>query len=221
MDSALSDNPGYEIVMNTFDKQSAPITTIAYPHTDDAIRFVIDECSLGLILVAQSKRGVCAILFGDEPDALARNPRQRFPHATLVDDDADHERLVAQVVSFVDAPEVGLDLPLDVRGTAFQQRVWQELRRIAAGRTASYSEIAQRIGQPGAARAVARACASNMLAVAIPCHRSSAQRWRPVRLPLGGRTQARPACARVHQVSARDHASMPCDSNRRLAPRDA
>ncbi len=138
---------------------------------DSAIRFAIGECSLGAILVAQSERGVCAILLGDEPDALARDLQDRFPRALLVGDDPGYERLVAQVIGFVDAPEVGLDLPLDVRGTAFQQRVWQALREIPVGRTASYGEIAQRIGQPDAARAVARACASNTLAVAIPCHR--------------------------------------------------
>ncbi len=138
---------------------------------DSAIRFAIGECSLGSILVAQSERGVCAILLGDDPDGLARNLQDRFPHATLVGDDPDYERLVAQVVGFVDAPEVGLSLPLDVRGTAFQQRVWQALCEIPVGSTASYSEIAQCVGQPKAARAVAQACASNMLAVAIPCHR--------------------------------------------------
>ncbi len=139
--------------------------------TDSAIHFAIGECSLGPILVAQSERGVCAILLGDDPDALARDLQDRFPHAILVGDDSGYERLVAQVVGFVDTPGIGLDLPLDVRGTAFQQRVWQALRGIPVGSTASYSEIAQRIGQPGAARAVAGACASNMLAVAIPCHR--------------------------------------------------
>lgn len=139
--------------------------------TDSAIRFAVGECSLGSILVAQSERGVCAILLGDDPDALARDLQDRFPRASLVGDDPDYERLVAQVVGFIDAPGIGLDLPLDVRGTAFQQRVWQALREIPVGSTASYSEIARRIGRPGATRAVAGACASNMLAVAIPCHR--------------------------------------------------
>jgi AraC family transcriptional regulator, regulatory protein of adaptative response / methylated-DNA-[protein]-cysteine methyltransferase len=138
---------------------------------DQDIRFAIGECSLGAILVAQSERGVCAILFGDDPDALARDLQDRFPRANLLGGDRAFEQLVATVVGFVEAPALGLDLPLDVRGTAFQQRVWQALRDIPAGVTASYSEIARRIGSPNAVRAVAGACAANMLAVAIPCHR--------------------------------------------------
>jgi AraC family transcriptional regulator of adaptative response/methylated-DNA-[protein]-cysteine methyltransferase len=135
------------------------------------IRFAIGECSLGAILVAQSERGVCAILMGDDPDALARDLQDRFPRADLVGGDAVFEELVAKVVGFVEAPNRGLDLPLDLRGTAFQQRVWQALCEIPAGVTASYTEIAQRIGLPKAVRAVAQACGANALAVAIPCHR--------------------------------------------------
>jgi AraC family transcriptional regulator of adaptative response/methylated-DNA-[protein]-cysteine methyltransferase len=135
------------------------------------IRFAIGECSLGSILVATSERGVCAILLGDDPEALARDLQDRFPRAALIGGDAEFERLVAQVVGFVEAPALGLDLPLDVRGTAFQQRVWQALREIPAGSTASYAEIASRIGSPKSVRAVAGACAANSLAVAIPCHR--------------------------------------------------
>ena len=135
------------------------------------IRFAIGACSLGAILVAQSERGICAILLGDDPDALARDLQDRFPHAELIGGDADFEELVAKVVGFVEAPRIGLDLPLDVRGTAFQQRVWQALREIPAGQTASYTEIAHRIGAPKSVRAVAQACAANTLAVAIPCHR--------------------------------------------------
>ena len=135
------------------------------------IRFAIGECSLGSILVARSERGVCAILLGDDPDALARELQDRFPQARLIGGDADFEALVAKVVGFVEAPGLGLNLPLDVRGTAFQQRVWQALREIPAGKTASYAEIARRIGAPKAVRAVAQACAANTLAVAIPCHR--------------------------------------------------
>jgi AraC family transcriptional regulator of adaptative response/methylated-DNA-[protein]-cysteine methyltransferase len=138
---------------------------------DHDIRFAIGECSLGAILVAQSQRGVCAILFGDDPDTLARDLQDRFPRANLIGGDRAFEQLVATVVGFVEAPALGLDLPLDVRGTAFQQRVWRALRDIPAGATVSYSEIAQRIGSPRAVRAVAGACAANMLAVAIPCHR--------------------------------------------------
>lgn len=135
------------------------------------IRFAIGQCSLGAILVAASERGVCAILMGDEPDALLRDLQDRFTRATLIGGDADFEQVVASVVGFVEAPGLGLDLPLDVRGTAFQQRVWQALREIPAGETVSYAEIAQRIGAPRAVRAVAGACAANALAVAIPCHR--------------------------------------------------
>jgi AraC family transcriptional regulator, regulatory protein of adaptative response / methylated-DNA-[protein]-cysteine methyltransferase len=135
------------------------------------IRFAIGDCTLGAILVAQSERGICAILIGDDPAVLAHDLQDRFPHATLIGGDAGFEQLVAQVVGFVEAPRLGLDLPLDVRGTAFQQRVWQALRDIPPGQTASYTEIANRIGAPKAVRAVASACAANALAVAIPCHR--------------------------------------------------
>lgn len=135
------------------------------------IRFAIGECSLGSILVARSELGVCAILLGDDPDALARDLQDRFPKATLIGGDPEFEQLVARVVGFVEAPGLGLDLPLDVQGTAFQRRVWQALTDIPAGSTASYSEIAARIGSPKAVRAVAQACAANGLAVAIPCHR--------------------------------------------------
>jgi len=138
---------------------------------DTEIRFAIGECSLGSILVAASARGVCAILLGDDPDALARDLQDRFPRAHLIGGDADFEQLVSKVVGFVEAPGLGLDLPLDVRGTAFQQRVWQALREIPAGRTVSYSDVANRIGAPKSVRAVAHAVASNTLAVAIPCHR--------------------------------------------------
>lgn len=135
------------------------------------IRFAIGECTLGSILVAQSARGICTIALGDDPDALARDLQDRFPKARLVGGDAGFEALVATVVGFVEAPALGLDLPLDLRGTAFQLRVWQALRDIPAGATASYSEIAERIGAPKSVRAVAQACGANALAVAIPCHR--------------------------------------------------
>ena len=138
---------------------------------NNAIRFAIGECSLGSILVAASARGVCAILIGDDPDDLARDLQDRFPRAELIGGDAEFEQLVAKVVGFVEAPRLGLELPLDVRGTAFQERVWQALSEIPAGETASYAEIAKRIGSPKSVRAVAQACAANALAVAIPCHR--------------------------------------------------
>jgi AraC family transcriptional regulator of adaptative response/methylated-DNA-[protein]-cysteine methyltransferase len=135
------------------------------------IRFAIGECSLGSILVAATDKGVCAILMGNDPEALVRQVQDRFAKAEIVGGDAAFEDLVAKVVGFVEQPRLGLDLPLDVQGTAFQQRVWKALRQIGVGKTASYSEIAMRIGRPKAMRAVAQACAANMLAVAIPCHR--------------------------------------------------
>jgi len=138
---------------------------------DAVIRFAVGECALGAILVAASERGVCAIFMGDDPDALARDLQDRFPRADIIGSDTEFEQLVAKVIGFVEMPKLGLDLPLDVRGTAFQQRVWQALREIPAGATVSYAEIAQRIGAPKAVRAVAGACAANALAVAIPCHR--------------------------------------------------
>jgi AraC family transcriptional regulator of adaptative response/methylated-DNA-[protein]-cysteine methyltransferase len=135
------------------------------------IRFAVGECSLGSVLVAASDKGVCAIFLGDDPNALARNLQDRFPKARIVGADATFDRWVAQAVGLVEQPALGLDLPLDIRGTAFQVRVWEALRQIPPGSTASYVEIAERIGQPKAARAVARACAANPIAVAIPCHR--------------------------------------------------
>lgn len=135
------------------------------------IRFAVGQCSLGAILVAQSNRGVCAILLGDDPDALVHDLQDKFPRANLIGADHDFEQLIAKVVGFIEAPAIGLDLPLDLRGTVFQQRVWMALRKIPAGSTASYAEIAQRIGAPKSFRAVAQACGANSLAVAIPCHR--------------------------------------------------
>jgi AraC family transcriptional regulator, regulatory protein of adaptative response / methylated-DNA-[protein]-cysteine methyltransferase len=138
---------------------------------NEDIRFAVGQCSLGAILVASSKKGVASILIGSDPGELVRNLQDRFPKAKLIGADSDYEALVARVVGFVEAPGLGLDLPLDVRGTAFQQRVWQALQEIPAGQTVSYAEIARRIGAPKAVRAVAGACAANNLAVAIPCHR--------------------------------------------------
>lgn len=135
------------------------------------IRFALGRCSLGDILVAATDKGICAIALGDEPDALLHDLEDRFPKAELIGGDKPFEKLVATVVGFVEAPNKGLDLPLDVRGTAFQHRVWRALRDIPAGSTATYSEIAARIGRPKAVRAVAQACATNPVAIAIPCHR--------------------------------------------------
>jgi len=155
------------------------------------VRFAMDECSLGSILVAASERGICSILMGNDPDALLRDLQSRFPRENLMDVDQvlekqdlenqqfekqdpekqQFEKLVEEVVALVEAPSLGSTLPLDMRGTAFQQRVWNALREIPVGSTASYGDIAERIGAPGSVRAVARACASNNLAVVVPCHR--------------------------------------------------
>jgi AraC family transcriptional regulator, regulatory protein of adaptative response / methylated-DNA-[protein]-cysteine methyltransferase len=136
-----------------------------------AIRFAIGQASLGAVLVAATKKGVCAIMLGDDAHALVRELQDRFPNAELEGGDAEFERMVARVVGLVEAPGQRLDLPLDIRGTAFQQRVWAALRAIPPGKTATYKEIARAIGQPSAVRAVAQACGANPLAVAIPCHR--------------------------------------------------
>jgi AraC family transcriptional regulator of adaptative response/methylated-DNA-[protein]-cysteine methyltransferase len=139
--------------------------------TGESIRFAVGQCTLGSILVAATETGICAVQLGDDPEVLVRELQERFPKARLSGAEADFERWVAKVVGLVEAPALGLDLPLDVRGTAFQQRVWEALLRIPAGSTATYAEIARRIGAPKSVRAVARACASNAIAVAIPCHR--------------------------------------------------
>lgn len=136
-----------------------------------AIRFSVATCTLGFVLVAATERGLCAILLGDDSETLARDLRARFPQAEIAEAESGFADRVAEVVAFVAAPHLGLVLPLDIGGTAFQQRVWSALRAIPPGRTATYAEIAGRIGQPAAVRAVARACAANAHAVAIPCHR--------------------------------------------------
>ncbi|TAN11809.1 MAG: bifunctional DNA-binding transcriptional regulator/O6-methylguanine-DNA methyltransferase Ada [Burkholderiaceae bacterium] len=135
------------------------------------IRFAVGQCALGAILVAQSQRGICAILLGDDPDRLSRELQDQFPKAEIIGGDGEFERLVAAVVGFVEAPSVGLHLPLDVQGTAFQERVWRVLREIPPGTTVSYADVAARIGASRATRAVAQACGANHIAVAIPCHR--------------------------------------------------
>jgi AraC family transcriptional regulator, regulatory protein of adaptative response / methylated-DNA-[protein]-cysteine methyltransferase len=137
----------------------------------EVLRFAVGQAALGAVLVASSERGVAAILLGEDAQALVRDLQDRFPRAQLVGADTAYEALVAQVVGLVEAPALGADLPLDIRGTAFQQRVWQALRAIPPGETRSYAQIAQAIGAPAAVRAVAGACAANALAVAIPCHR--------------------------------------------------
>jgi AraC family transcriptional regulator of adaptative response/methylated-DNA-[protein]-cysteine methyltransferase len=138
---------------------------------DASIRFAVGRCWLRRVLVASSAAGVCAILIGDDQNALARDLAKRFPTARLVRGGGKVEQFLAEAVAVLAAPGRGLDLPLDPRGTAFQRRVWQALRDIPAGSTASYTEIAARIGRPGSVRAVAAACAANPIAIAIPCHR--------------------------------------------------
>jgi AraC family transcriptional regulator of adaptative response/methylated-DNA-[protein]-cysteine methyltransferase len=138
---------------------------------NEEIRFAVGECSLGALLVASSKKGIAAILLGGDPDKLVHELQDRFPKANLIGADREYEALVARVVGLIEAPEQGLDLPLDIRGTAFQQRVWRALKDIPVGQTISYAELARRIGSPKAVRAVAGACAANSIAVAIPCHR--------------------------------------------------
>ena len=165
---------------------------------DVRIEFAIGASSLGAILVARSARGVCAISLGDDPDALLRELQDRFPRAELIGGDTGFEALVAQVVGLIEHPNIGHDLPLDVRGTAFQQRVWQALLQIPAGETASYAQIAQRIGSPKWVRAVAAACAANTLAVAIPCHR--------VVRSDGALSGYRWGVERKHELLSREHA---------------
>jgi AraC family transcriptional regulator of adaptative response/methylated-DNA-[protein]-cysteine methyltransferase len=135
------------------------------------IRFAIGDCGLGSVLVACSDVGVCAILLGDDPQELLDDLQDRFPRAELIGGDAEFDHLVGKVIALVDQPAIPVELPLDVRGTAFQRKVWQALRAIPAGETRSYSQIAEQLDMPKGARAVARACAANALAVAIPCHR--------------------------------------------------
>jgi AraC family transcriptional regulator of adaptative response/methylated-DNA-[protein]-cysteine methyltransferase len=135
------------------------------------IQFAVGECSLGSVLVAASAKGICAIFLGDDPNALIQDLHRRFPHANLQSGDRAFETLVSQVVGLVEAPQLGAELPLDIRGTAFQQRVWNALREIPAGTTASYTDIARRVGMAKAVRAVAQACGANPVAIAIPCHR--------------------------------------------------
>jgi AraC family transcriptional regulator of adaptative response/methylated-DNA-[protein]-cysteine methyltransferase len=146
-------------------------TTFRAGGTGTSVRFAVGECSLGSILVAASDKGICAILLGDDPETLVRTLQDRFPNASLTANDARFDAWVSRVIGMVEAPKLGLDLPLDVRGTAFQRRVWRALSAIPIGSTASYADIARRIGSPASVRAVAQACAANPLAVAIPCHR--------------------------------------------------
>lgn len=135
------------------------------------IRYAITNCALGLILVAATPGGICAILLGDDRRALESDLQRHFPQARLTVAGPEFDAVLARSAALVDAPHIGCDLQLDIGGTAFQQRIWQALRQIPAGRTVSYAELAAIAGVPNGARAVAGACAANTLAVAIPCHR--------------------------------------------------
>jgi AraC family transcriptional regulator, regulatory protein of adaptative response / methylated-DNA-[protein]-cysteine methyltransferase len=138
---------------------------------NEDILFSTGESVLGVVLVAASERGVCAILLGERAGPLVRDLRTRFPHASLRHAGGELDALVAKVTSFLAAPAAGLDVPLDVQGTEFQLRVWRALTGIPAGTTQTYGTVARRIGAPHAAKEVGEACAANPLAVAIPCHR--------------------------------------------------
>ena len=168
---------GYSSSSRFYEKSRALLgmnpSTYAGGGRGEIIRWEVAESWLGSVLVGATARGICAILFGEDRDALTADLATRFPHATLeeADIDSDFSHWVARTIAFIDAPECGLDLPLDVAGTAFQQRVWAALRAVPAGVTTTYGEVARSIGEPRAARAVARACAANPVAVAIPCHR--------------------------------------------------
>ena len=135
------------------------------------LHFAIGQCSLGSVLVARGERGVRAILLGDDPESVTRELKRRFPSEALVRRDEHLAQSLSQVIGLVETPGQTLDLLLDLRGTAFQQRVWQALREIPAGSTVTYTEVARRIGAPKSVRAVAQACASNALALVVPCHR--------------------------------------------------
>lgn len=172
--------------MSAFELHADPrsLPTGAHMPAAGEIHVATGTCLLGAVLVARSTRGLCAILLGDDDDALIRDLRSRFPAARMIEADDGTTQLLAAVVGFIEMPGAPLDLPLDMRGTAFQRKVWQAIGEIPAGATASYAEIARRIGVPGASRAVASACAANMLAVAVPCHRvvrsdgtASGYRW--------------------------------------------
>jgi AraC family transcriptional regulator, regulatory protein of adaptative response / methylated-DNA-[protein]-cysteine methyltransferase len=137
----------------------------------EVIRHATARCALGWVLVAMTEQGVCAISLGDDPAVLMRELEARFRNARLVAADQELGATIAKVVALVDDPRNGCDLPLDICGTLFEQRVWQALRDIPAGTSLTYSELAAAVGAPGAVRAVASACAANAIAVAIPCHR--------------------------------------------------
>jgi AraC family transcriptional regulator of adaptative response/methylated-DNA-[protein]-cysteine methyltransferase len=142
------------------------------PESAEEIRFSVGESSLGLMLVASSEKGLVAILLGEDADLLIEDLQRRLPEAHLVAGDRqDDQRRLKQALDLAESPEKDFDVPLDVRGTEFQRKVWQALREIPAGETASFTDIALKISSPKAMRAVGNACSTNNLAIAIPCHR--------------------------------------------------
>jgi O-6-methylguanine DNA methyltransferase len=147
------------------------VTEIDKAMTSKTITFAICESALGQVLVARSSVGVCAILIGSDAEDLKRDLGARFPESRLISNESQLDDDLSKVVQFVAAPGVGLDLALDMRGTPFQRRVWNALRTIPVGTTVTYTELARRIGEPNSVRAVAGACASNAIALAVPCHR--------------------------------------------------
>ncbi len=151
--------------------KSAPHEIAKVPQPKEEIHFAIDQCSLGKILVAQSEKGVCAILLGDATQTLTQELQSHFKKEQLIYSHEALESTLKKVAFFVDNPQSGLLLPLDIRGTDFQRLVWQALSKIGMGATATYAEVAASLDKPKAYRAVAQACAANVLAVAIPCHR--------------------------------------------------
>jgi O-6-methylguanine DNA methyltransferase len=157
--------------MNLINMDTARRMATTQGAASDAIAFATGESALGTVLVARSQEGVCAILIGSEPAELESNLAARFTESTLVRDDRKLGDDLRKILRFIETPAEGLDLALDIRGTPFQQRVWDALLRIPTGATVTYGALARRIGEPDAVRAVANACAANAIALAIPCHR--------------------------------------------------
>ena len=166
---------GYESASRFYEKGAKrlgmPASVFKQGGKDVLIRFGIAQCALGALLVARTEKGICDIRLGDDAELIAREFQDTFPNAQLQGDDAGFNLWIAQVVSMIDEPGTALSLPLDIRGTAFQERVWRALMQIPPGATATYTEIAAQIGKPTSVRAVANACGANKIAVAIPCHR--------------------------------------------------
>jgi AraC family transcriptional regulator, regulatory protein of adaptative response / methylated-DNA-[protein]-cysteine methyltransferase len=163
---------GYGSTSRAYEHRSTgmPLSTYRRGARGERIRYASAASSLGPVVIATTDLGICLIEFGD-PDDLAAELTRRFPLASISPADEALSDLIDQVIALIDEPSLPCELPLDIRGTVFQERVWTALTGIRAGETVSYSELARRLGQPGAARAVARACATNTLAVAVPCHR--------------------------------------------------